>query len=282
MIADNGDGVWNTEGKSLHITVLPPFYQTGWFFALFALTIGGAAFLVYKIRINRVELARAAQEDFSRRLINAHEAERRRVAAELHDSIGQTLAMIKNRAVFGSQSESDQSAKEQLAAITAQTTQAIGEVREISYNLRPYLLENLGLTKAIKSLVGKIEEVHLIEIDGRIDEIDNLFAPEAEMSVYRIVQESLNNVVKHSEAETANLFIERDGDAVTIRIEDDGRGFDKNAAPKTDAGKGGFGLLGISERVKMLGGTQEIESKVGGGTTILIKIPVPTAETRTK
>lgn len=274
VIAANSDNVWNEEGAAISIVVLPPFYRTWWFFLLVVLAVGAAILAAFKVRINRFERARLAQQDFSRRLINAHEAERSRVAAELHDSIGQTLAMIKNRAVFGTQSADDKEAKEQLAQITAQTTQAIGEVREISYNLRPYLLENLGLTKAIKSLVGKIEEVHLIEIDARIDDIDNLFALEAEMSVYRIVQETLNNVVKHSEADKARLTIEKTVDSVTITIADDGRGFDKNAPPRSDAEKGGFGLLGIKERVKMLGGILDITTKIGGGTIVTIKINV--------
>ncbi len=272
MIADNSDGVWNTEGASLRILVLPPFYNTVWFAALCIFAAFGAAFMLYKIRISRVVKARQAQEDFSRRLINAHEAERRRVAGELHDSIGQTLAMIKNRAAFGSQTENDAEAKEQLAAITSQTTQAIGEVREISYNLRPYLLETLGLTKAIRSLVKKFEEVHLLNIDARIDDVDGLFSNEAEMSVYRIIQESLNNVAKHSDADEADLIIERNGTAVTITIADNGRGFDQNAAPKTDAGNGGFGLLGITERVRMLGGTLDIQTAIGGGTKLTFKI----------
>ncbi|MDQ3711191.1 MAG: histidine kinase [Acidobacteriota bacterium] len=119
VAAANSDNVWNETGAVLSIVVKPSFYQTWWFLALSVLAIGGAAFVVYKIRINQVERARLAQEDFSRRLINAHEAERSRVAAELHDSIGQTLAMIKNRAAFGSQTEDNTAAKEQLAAITA-------------------------------------------------------------------------------------------------------------------------------------------------------------------
>ncbi len=273
VIAANSDGVWNETGKSLTISVLPPFYRTRWFIAACLLIIGCAAFLIYKIRINQVEKRRRAQEDFSRRLINAHEAERRRVAAELHDSIGQTLAMIKNRAVFGAQTtENLAAAHEQFDSITAQTTQAIGEVREISYNLRPYLLEQLGLTKAVKSLVKKIEEVHLLEIEARIDEVDDLLSNEAEMSVYRIIQESLNNVAKHAETDAARLLIRRIGDSITIIVSDDGRGFDKNAAPKIDASRGGFGLLGITERVRMLGGTLDIQTANGGGTKLTIKI----------
>jgi ligand-binding sensor domain-containing protein/signal transduction histidine kinase len=274
VIAANSDNVWNEQGASLSIVVNPPFYNHWLFIAACLAVFVAGVYGIYRYRVAQVERGRRAQEDFSRRLINAHEAERQRIAAELHDSIGQTLAMIKNRAAFGSQSDDNTAAKEQLEAIGAQTTQAIGEVREISYNLRPYLLENLGLTKAIKSLVKKIEEVHLVIVDAQIDDVDDLFAPEAEMSVYRIVQESLNNVAKHAEADAAVLRIEKTNGVVTIKIEDDGRGFDPHAPPKTDAETGGFGLLGIAERVRMLGGVLDIQTAIGSGTRLTIKIKV--------
>ncbi len=272
VIAANSDSVWNEQGAWIEIVVQPPFYRTAWFIALTILSLTVIGFALYRQRVSELKRKQSAQEEFSRRLINAHEAERSRVAAELHDSIGQTLAMIKNRAVFGAQMIDNPEAKEQLEAITSQTTQAISEVREISYNLRPYLLENLGLTRAIKSLVGKIEEFHLLKIESRIDDVDDLFAPEAEMSVYRIVQESLNNVAKHSDADEAALTIEKTDGIITIKIEDDGCGFDKNAPPKTDAGSGGFGLLGINERVRMLGGSLDIQTGKGKGTKLMIKI----------
>ena len=272
VIAANSDNVWNEIGASVKVIVKPPFYRTWIFILACAALVLFIIYAVYRRRVHQLEHARAMQEEFSRRLINAHEAERSRVAAELHDSIGQTLAMIKNRAVFGAQMIDNPEAKEQLEAITSQTTQAIGEVREISYNLRPYLLENLGLTRAIKSLVGKIEEFHLLTINSRIDDVDNLFSAEAEMSVYRIVQESLNNVAKHSDADEAWLTIEKTGGIITIKIGDDGCGFDKNAAPKTDVAKGGFGLLGIAERVRMLGGSLDIQTGKGKGTKLTIKI----------
>lgn len=272
VIAANSDNVWNEEGTTLSIRVIPPFYQTWWFYAACLAIFGVMIYAIYRHRVHKLELARVMQEEFSRRLINAHETERRRIAAELHDSIGQSLAMIKNRAIFGAKDAEGAMSREQFDQITRQTTQTIGEVREISYNLRPYLLENLGLTKAIESLVDKIEEVHLLEIDAQIDDIDGIFSAEDEMSVYRVIQESLNNVVKHSETDEAVLRIEKSDGFVTIKIEDEGRGFDKNAAPKADAGKGGFGLLGIKERVRMLGGTLKIDSKIGSGTRLTIRI----------
>jgi two-component system sensor histidine kinase DegS len=97
------------------------------------------------------------------------------------------------------------------------------------------------------------------------------------MSIYRIIQESLSNIMKHAEASEAQVFIKKSERNLTILVSDNGKGYDLNQVENRDRGAGGFGLLGISERVKMLGGTQEIESKIGGGTTVLIKIPVPSA-----
>ena len=273
--AASTEGGWNETGSSLKISVKPLFYHT-WIFLLGCAAI--AAFVIYAFyrrRIFNLERARRMQEEFSRRLINAHESERRRIAAELHDSIGQSLAMIKNSVVQSAEEVTDEKTRRQLDSITAQTTQTIGEVREISYNLRPYLLENLGLTKAVKSLLNKIAESSQIKIKIELDDVDDLFEPDAEMSIYRIIQENLTNILKHSEATEAQVLLKKSERNLTILISDDGKGFDINAANNKVYDKGGFGLLGISERVKMLGGTQEIESEIGGGTNVLIKIPLP-------
>ena len=275
-IAANSDGVWNEQGAKIEIVVLPPFYRTVWFIGLMMLGLAWAIFAVYKRRISNLERARRAQEDFSRRLINAHETERRRVAAELHDSIGQSLAMIKNRAVFGLKNASDLiEAQEQLEQITEQSAQAISEVREISHNLRPYLLERLGLTKTIKSMLNKINETNALRIVSTIDDVDNIFASEAEMSIYRILQENFNNILKHAEATEAQVLIEKSKNKLQIMISDNGKGFDVNFAG--DREKRGFGLLGVAERIKLLNGTQTIESEIGGGTTVVINLDLPGA-----
>ena len=279
VIAANSDNIWNEQGATLKIVVLPPFYRTWWFLLTCAALCSLIIYAIYRRRVLKVEGARRLQQDFSRRLINANETERRRVAGELHDSIGQSLAIIKNRVVLSAESVTDEKVRRQLELITAQTTQTISEVREISYALRPYLLDNLGLTKAVDSLLDKIAETSKLTIDSELDDVDNVFDGEAEMSIYRIIQESLSNIMKHAEASEAQVFVKKSERNLTILISDDGKGYDLNVVESRDLGDGGFGLLGISERVKMLGGTQEIESKIGGGTTVLIKIPVPNAGT---
>ncbi len=276
VVAANSDGVWNEQGAKIEIVVLPPFYRTVWFIGLMMLSLAAVTFAFYKRRISNLERARRAQEDFSRRLINAHETERRRVAAELHDSIGQSLAMIKNRAVFGLKTARDLTeAQEQLEQITEQSAQAISEVREISHNLRPYLLERLGLTKTIKSMLNKINETNALRVASTIDDVDNIFASEAEMSIYRILQENFNNILKHAEASEVTVLIEKSKTKVRITISDDGKGFDVNFAG--DREKRGFGLLSVAERIKLLNGTQTIESEIGGGTTVVINLDLPGA-----
>jgi len=272
VIAANSDNVWNETGATLKITVKPPFYRTWFFLAICAATIGFFAFVIYRARVSQLEKAQHAQEEFSRRLINAHETERRRIAGELHDSIGQSLAMIKNRAVFSQMKTSDEETKEHLEIIAAQTAQTINEVREISYNLRPYLLERLGLTQSIKSLFDEVSDLGQIKVVAEIDDIDNLFDAEKEMNLFRIIQETVNNVVKHSEADFARALIKKEFGILTIFIEDNGKGFDPNNVAKNGYGEGGFGLIGMAERVKMLGGRKTIESAPGEGTKISIAI----------
>ncbi|MBS1798001.1 MAG: hypothetical protein JSS81_29545 [Acidobacteria bacterium] len=272
VIAANSDGVWNETGAALEIVVQPAFYQTWWFFGLAAAGLGFLAFFVFRRRLNASRRRQLAQEEFSRRLINAHETERRRIAAELHDSIGQSLAMIKNGAVFGAQTITDlDGAREALAEISTQSAQAIGEVREIAYNLRPFMLDRLGLTRALRALLNKVADASPFTLKSEIEEIDGIFETEAEISIYRIVQESLNNILKHSGAERVFVAVANRPPAVAIRITDDGRGFDVAATTESKA-RGGFGLLGMTERVRMLGGTFRIESAPGAGTLIEIEI----------
>lgn len=272
VIAANANGVWNTESARVKIIVHPFFYQTWWFLILCILAVSAAAFGTYRRRLFEVRRRAAAQEEFSRRLINVHELERRRIAAELHDSLGQSLAFIKNIAVFGSQTANDLGkAKEQLAEISKQSANAISDVREIAYNLRPYLLDRLGLTKAISSLLNKIADNSELDINAEIEDVDGIFENEAEISIYRIIQESLNNILKHAEASEIKVLISRSERAVSIKIQDNGKGFDAKAKSETKQ-RSGFGLIGMSERVRLLGGSIAVESAARKGTKIEIEI----------
>ena len=196
VIAANSDGVWNNDGATLSIVVRPPFWRTWWFATLAMLFIAGAAILIYEGRLARLRRAHAAQESFSRRLIESQERERKRIAGELHDSLGQNLLIIKNRALLGDQvSTQHQPAREQFAEINASASQAIDEVRAIAYNLRPYHLDRLGLTATLEDMIDRVATSSGIHFSSVVAPLDDLFSKEAEISVYRIVQESLNNIV---------------------------------------------------------------------------------------
>jgi signal transduction histidine kinase len=168
-------------------------------------------------------------------------------------------------------------AREQLDDISATASQAIDEVREISYNLRPYQLDDLGVTRAVEAIIAKVAASSEIRFTTRLDKIDGLFLPEAEINIYRIVQESLNNVVKHSRASEANIVIERNSHTVAMTIQDNGRGFSSERAAGGN-GNGGFGLKGIAERARMLGAECVIHSAPGQGTTITLHIQAPNSD----
>ncbi|HEV8158906.1 MAG TPA: sensor histidine kinase, partial [Pyrinomonadaceae bacterium] len=249
--------------------VLPPFYRTWWFITLAAIGIGIFAYLLFRRRIEQINLKHAAELAFSRRLIDSQEQERKRLAAELHDGLGQNLAVIKNRAMLGIiKGDDKERVMKEFDSISESAMQAIEEVREITNNLRPHLLDRLGLTKAINAMLKKVSGV--IEIESEVDSIDNVFSEAQEISVYRIVQESLNNVIKHSNASGASVVIRADESNVFILIEDDGAGFDfENIKSKS-----GFGLVGLKERTQLLNGEFSIDSKIGQGTKIKVKIPI--------
>lgn len=271
VIAANADGVWNTVGASMKIRVLPPFYRTYWFWILCSAAVVGAAFAFYRARVRRLKQAHAAQEDFSRKLLASQEQERQRIAAELHDSIGQSLLIIKNRAFLAlNEMESKETVKEHLEEMSASAAGAIEECREISYNLRPYKLSRFGLTRTLEAIFQRIAEITDTEIEITADPIDGIFPDEAETNIYRIVQESVNNIIKHSGAKHARLAIKRHGDDVEITIADDGCGFEPDAAKTVYGRPNGFGLIGIAERVRMLGGIFSINTAPGKGTKMRI------------
>jgi ligand-binding sensor domain-containing protein/signal transduction histidine kinase len=271
VIAANTDGVWNLTGASIGVRVIPPFYRTWWFITLAALSVIGMGVVVYERRLHHLRRAKSAQEDFSRRLIDFQERERKRIAAELHDSLGQSLAIIKNRALVGLNAPVDEhKTTEQFNRITEQAAQAINEVKDISYNLRPYLLDRLGLSKALDSMLNKVAESSGVRFDTDIDQLDGLFSKDEEIGIYRIVQESVNNIVKHAKATEAMVVIKNEDDEVAVTIQDNGRGF----SPDLDGGssRSGFGLIGIAERARILGTRPEIHSAPGRGTTITLKL----------
>ncbi len=278
VMADNGEGVWSTESKSLRITVLPPFYRTGWFLLLCILTGTSIVFAAFKYRINQLEQRQAAQQAFARQLIESQEAERKRIAGELHDGLGQNLLVIKNRALFGLMQPDDAPrAAEQLTDISTTASQAIDEVRQIAANLHPYQLDRLGLTKALTAMVRKVGAAAQLEIACALDNVDGLLPPASEINLYRIVQEGLNNIIKHAQATEASVQLRRLPHSLHLTMQDNGRGFvnAERGVLNAEAKSSGFGLTGLSERALLLHGTLQIDSTPGEGTRLTLTMPLP-------
>lgn len=217
----------------------------------------------------REQMARA---EYTLQLIASQEAERARIAAELHDSLGQNLLLIKNRAqmaLAGKNLSAD--LREQLEGISQLASQSIGEARQISHDLHPHQLDHLGLTGALEAMIDSAAESSGMVLQRKLDNVDGLFPKDAAMNLYRVVQESLNNILKHSRARRAHIRLERDVHEVQMHIEDDGRGFKITGPVK---GGKGLGLKNIAERVRILGGKLKMKSQPGKGTHIEVTIPV--------
>ena len=272
VIAGNSDGVWNTEGASLAVVVVPPFWQTNWFYALVALLIIGAAGLIYYIRIEQLKRQNARQKRFTEQLIESEENERKRIATELHDSLGQQILVIKNRAELARKvKEKPEELNEQLNEIMQSAVLSIADIRTISHGLRPVHLEKFGLTEALNNLFNQVQEAaSSIEWSYHIDNIDEVIPKEKEINFYRVIQEAITNIFKHAEATEATVIIRRVDSGLKTVIWDDGKGFD----PGNKLNAGGLGLSGMHERVETLDGTIDLKSGNEKGTTITIIIPV--------
>jgi signal transduction histidine kinase len=268
--AINSDGVPSAQPAHLSFTILPPLWSRVWFqisaYVLVIAIFGSAV----RLRLARIQKEKIQREEFSRRLMESQEFERKRIAAELHDGLGQNLLIIKNKAMFGLDAVTEPSkAAKQLEEISELASRSADEVRGIAYNLRPYLLDKLGLTKGLRSMFRRLEDSTEVRFTAEIDEIDNLFGKDQEINLYRILQEAANNVIKHARARNASATVKKHSNYVLFRMQDDGRGFTRSARQGD-----GFGFVGIAERVRILGGSWNVESELGRGTTITVIIPL--------
>jgi len=242
---------------------------------LAVMSSAGVLFGTYKLRILQLKRERLRQENFSRRLIKSQENERKRIAAELHDSLGQNLLVMKNYAVLGLKNHATpDNMREQLQEISESAMASIEEVRSIARALRPYQLDRFGLTKTLEDAADLVAKAGSLRIDTKIDSVDEAFAPDAQISIFRIVQEWLNNVVKHAQATSARLTVNKHASTVRMILEDDGRGFDYAAVLNRMGRNGIFGLTSLRERVRLLGGSLRIETTPGKGTRLQVDLPL--------
>jgi signal transduction histidine kinase len=240
------------------------------------LAVSAAALLWVHFLRRRLERQQAARLAFSRQILEGQETERQRIAINLHDSLGQNLLVIKNQARLAMQAASDESLRQQrLNEVCEITSQAIEEIRQITHGLRPYQLDRLGLTQAIRATVQRASENSSILFASHVDDIDGVFDKESEIHIYRVVQEAVNNVVKHSAATEAAVVIKRQVALVSLSIRDNGRGFDSGLIHYSQPHDLGYGLTGIAERIRILKGNVTINSRPGQGTSLNLEIPIP-------
>ncbi|GMT41914.1 MAG: hypothetical protein IEMM0002_0325 [bacterium] len=220
--------------------------------------------------------AKLAKENYLKRLIESQEIERRRMGAELHDGLAQDILAIRNGIKhYLKLTPGQEDSKKPLEDVLAITAHCIEEVRTISYNLHPHMLEKLGFTKAVKSAVEKAFHPTNINFSANIDDVSGILPKDMEINLYRIIQEGLSNILKHSGADEVSVNLISRYKSIYIKISDNGKGIDNQFRMPVHAGSAGLGLTGISERTKILGGIFTIDSVLGKGTTLEIEVPHP-------
>ena len=214
-----------------------------------------------------VDLSARVAGDALRRVVEAQELERRRLARELHDQTGQELTSVLLGLKAVEEAKTDVERAEALAAVREQVVETLHDVRRLAVELRPKALDDFGLVAALEHLRDTFSEQTGMRVELEANVGDRL-SSEVETALYRIVQEALTNIVKHAQASAVSIVLARSSRAITAVIEDDGRGF-----TPADGGDG-MGLLGMGERLALLGGKLKIESNPGAGATIVAEVPL--------
>ena len=233
---------------------------------------GRLAGRIERQRLKDVETARDLQR-LSSKLLTAQEEERRSIARELHDEVGQVLTAIKvELAVAQRAIEARGGQPDALADVRSITDGALHTVRDLSHLLHPAMLDDLGLAAAIDWYLKGFSRRHGVKIELLQDRMEERLTADTEAAIYRIVQEALTNVAKHAQATTCRVYLQRLTNTLLVTIEDDGIGFEPDA-PRAPGAPRGIGLLGIRERVTQLRGELRLESAPGKGTRLTVEVP---------
>ncbi|HEY0139723.1 MAG TPA: CheR family methyltransferase [Thermoanaerobaculia bacterium] len=248
------DGTW------LSVSVFPAALRTA----------DGAVYAVMGLLQDITDRRRLEQERerLLRRIVSGQEQERQRIARELHDELGQHLTALKVGL------EALQPTNDNVQRLTQIVGQLDRSVDRLTLELRPPALDDVGLYGAIASLIDQFSMASGIRVDVHTTGTDgDRLSEEIETALYRVLQEALTNVWKHAAAKSISVIIERHPEQVQLIVEDDGSGFEEGAGTDEDV-RGRFGLLGMRERISLIGGTFSIESVPGEGTTIYVRVPL--------
>ena len=206
----------------------------------------------------KVKAAQQSLHSYIGAITSGQEEERRRLARELHDDTIQSLIALKHRVELAQLASNNGSSEASLVEVVSLTEKTIENVRRQTRALRPIYLEDLGLVTALEMLARETSQAANIPVDFQRLGTENRLNPNAELALYRMAQEALNNVIRHAQASQANLGISFTSQEVTLQVSDNGRGFDVPNSPAEFAPGGHFGLLGMYERAELIGARLEI------------------------
>ncbi len=240
-----------------------------------------AAFAAAALDAAQAAVAQAeasADRDLLTRVIAAQESERARVSRDLHDQVGQALTsvLLGQRLVLDALAAMDDSARDSAIAraeeVRTLTVDALGEVRRLAFELRPIVLDDIGLVAALRRLATDVADRHGIEIGIAMDGLDDRsrFNADTETVVYRVIQEALTNVVRHAVASRVEVRLSASSGSVGAYVIDDGVGFDLGEIDNSLS----LGLAGMVERASLIGGSVEIGSELGSGTSVKVEVPI--------
>ncbi|HEX5045057.1 MAG TPA: two-component regulator propeller domain-containing protein [Candidatus Polarisedimenticolaceae bacterium] len=291
----NSQGVWTETAPPLAIRVVPPFWMTWWFRILAGGALLASAFASHRVRLSRLErrnrqllelqaqrerasadLARAYErlQVLARRLEAAKEEERKDIARELHDDLGPTLtAVVINLQLIGVEKDAEK-AKHRIADSIDLVDRMVQQIRDLSLDLRPPLLDEMGLVAALKGYLESQAQRTGIDIEVRSEKPLPELAPEVEITAFRVAQEAVTNAIRHAEAKRIDVTVEPVDGTLAIRVQDYGKGFDVQRSVDGSATGKSIGLLGMQERARMLGGDLRLDSVPGRGTTVQLRLPL--------
>jgi signal transduction histidine kinase len=255
--------VWQTSAIAVTLGVLVALVATR-----------HAGVLEARIRQQRAQEERhkTELERLSSKLMQAQEDERRRIARELHDEVGQALSAIKLELAVAERQPLSERSKAPLAEARSITERTLQSVRDMSQLLHPSMLDDLGLPDTANWYLGGFSRRTGIRSELVVNELTERIAPELEVCTYRVIQEAVTNVARHAGATVCRVEIQGTSDGLRITVEDDGRGFDPRVKPGA-AGRG-LGLVSVRERVATLGGTLHVDSRPGQGTRLTVELPL--------
>lgn len=220
----------------------------------------------------------ARRADLVRKLLSAQEDERRRIARELHDETCQTVAALAVGLDTVSRAASPVEAAAKLEDARALASRTLDGLHRVIFDLRPSVLDDLGLVSAVRWWVARHLTPAGIAARLEVEDLDDRLPPTVEIPVFRVVQEALTNALRHSGAKTVLIQMSHEGGTLSVDVEDDGRGFiPADVATPSETGQG-LGLLGMRERIEILGGTLTLDSSPGAGTHVAFTVPVPGEE----